>query len=97
MIHEGHEGMRGGGGRDGMNSQCMSFQLHTQDRFAEGRFLPLIDSLSQDWSLTNSEEQDGFTILEFSRSFVSCDPQDLDITVHSFDFTIHMNLTWPPF
>ena len=40
-----------------------------------------MDTLSQDWFLTNSEEENGFTLLEFSRNFTSCDPQDLDITV----------------
>ena len=52
-----------------------------QDRYAEIRDLPPIDIQSQDWFLINSEEQNGFTILEFSRNFTSCDPQDLDITV----------------
>jgi hypothetical protein len=52
-----------------------------QDRYAQGRFLPPIDARSQDWFLTNSEEEDGFTILEFSRNFTSCDPQDLNIDV----------------
>ncbi len=54
-----------------------------QDRYAVGRFLPPIDTVSQDWFLTNSEEEDGFTLLEFSRNFTSCDPQDLDITVRT--------------
>ncbi len=51
-----------------------------QDRYAEGRFLPPIDT-SQDWFLVNSEEENGFTVLEFSRNFTTCDPKDLDITV----------------
>ena len=51
-----------------------------QDRYAEGRFLPPIDE-SQDWFLTNSEEENGYTVLEFFRNLTSCDPQDLDITV----------------
>ena len=37
--------------------------------------------MSQDWFLTNSEEANGYTVLEFSRNFTSCDPQDLDVTV----------------
>ena len=56
--------------------------LHVlQDRFAEFRSRPPIDTIGQDWFLTNSEEAGGFTVLEFSRNFTSCDPQDLDITV----------------
>ena len=54
-----------------------------KDRFAGGRFLPAIDSTSEDWTLTDSEEEDGSTILAFSRNTISCDPQDLDITVLS--------------
>ena len=51
-----------------------------KDRFAEARSLPPIDP-SQDWFLLNSEEENGFTILEFSRNFTTCDDRDLDITV----------------
>ena len=57
---------------------------NSQDRYAEARRLPGIDMVSQDWFLINSEETDGFTVLEFSRNFTSCDPQDLDITVCSY-------------
>jgi hypothetical protein len=51
-----------------------------QDRYAQVQALPPIDP-SQDWFLVNSEESDGYTVLEFSRNFTSCDPLDLDITV----------------
>ena len=55
--------------------------MHSQDRYAEARRQPVIDTQSQDWFLVNSREEGGFTLLEFSRNFTSCDPQDLDITV----------------
>ncbi len=53
----------------------------SQDRHAEGRFLPAIDE-SQDWTLVGGEEENGRTILEFTRPFLSCDDDnDLDILV----------------
>ena len=51
-----------------------------QDRFAEVRATPPIDQ-QQDWRLVTAEEQDGYTILEFSRKLITCDDRDLDITV----------------
>ena len=54
--------------------------ISSQDRYAEGTFLPPIDQ-SQDWFLINSEEENGFTVLEFSRNFTTCDDRDRDITV----------------
>jgi len=51
-----------------------------QDRYAEGRFLPPIDD-SQDWTLEYGEQENGYTVLEFSRNLTTCDPRDLDIKV----------------
>ena len=51
-----------------------------QDRFAEDRAPPTIDA-SQDWYLKNGEEENGFTILEFSRKYITCDDKDLPVTV----------------
>ena len=51
-----------------------------QDRFAGGRVPPTIDE-QQDWILEGGEEENGFTILEFSRKYVTCDKYDLPITV----------------
>ena len=51
-----------------------------QDRFAPDRVPPTIDE-SQDWELKSGEEEEGFTILEFSRKYVTCDDDDLPITV----------------
>ena len=48
--------------------------LTFQDRFAFGRFQPLIDP-KQDWYLTEAEEEDGYTQLEFNREFNTCDEE----------------------
>jgi hypothetical protein len=49
------------------------------DRYAVGRYTPPIDPV-QNWFLTNAEQEDGYTILEFWRNFTSCDTaNDLDI------------------
>ena len=53
---------------------------HLQDRFAPGRVPPVIDE-QQDWDLVGGEEESGFTILEFSRKYITCDDKDLPITV----------------
>ena len=56
------------------------FEYVVQDRYAERRVLPPIDA-SQDWFLSFGEEEDGYTILEFSRNLTTCDPKDLDVDV----------------
>ena len=53
-----------------------------QDRYATGRFLPPVD-LSQDWFLVSGEEENGYTILEFTRNLTSCDMNDLNIEVNA--------------
>lgn len=54
--------------------------LLLQDRFATDRFLPPIDE-SQDWILVSGEEENGFTILEFTRDLITCDDNDLEVKV----------------
>ena len=54
--------------------------LSLQDRYAERRVLPRRDA-SQDWFLSFGEEEDGYTILEFSRNLTTCDSKDLNIDV----------------
>ena len=54
--------------------------LHLQDRFAFQQALPPIDP-SQDWFLVRGEEDDGYTILEFTRNWTTCDDRDRDIEV----------------
>lgn len=53
-----------------------------QDRYALDRYLPPIDA-SQDWHLVNGSEENGATVLEFTRKFTTCDDKDLDIKVSS--------------
>ena len=54
--------------------------LTVQDRFATSRSPPPVDD-QQDWTLLQGEEEGGFTILEFTRKYVTCDDNDLPITV----------------
>jgi len=61
-----------------MHLPCMC--THLQDRFATARALPPIDA-QQDWCLVEGEEEDEFTILEFSRNYTTCDEYDLTIQV----------------
>ena len=51
-----------------------------QDRFAVQEALPPIDS-SQDWFLVRGVEEGGYTILEFTRNWTTCDDRDRDISV----------------
>ena len=51
-----------------------------QDRYAFGRFTPVIDK-EQNWFLISGKEENGITILQFWRKFTSCDDYDMDITV----------------
>ena len=44
------------------------------------RRTPIIDS-QQDWYLINGEEEGGYTTLEFTRHFTTCDDNDLEIKV----------------
>ena len=52
-----------------------------QDCFATDRYLPPVDE-SQDWFLVSGEEENGHTVLEFTRNLTTCDDNDLDIKVH---------------
>ena len=54
--------------------------LYLQDRYAEREALPPIDP-SQDWFLVRGEEDGGYTILEFTRNWTTCDDRDRDIEV----------------
>ena len=53
----------------------------TQDRFAAiAHILPPIDE-SQDWYLVNSDQQNGYTMMEVTRQLVTCDKKDVPIRV----------------
>ena len=54
--------------------------IHLQDRFAFQQALPPIDP-SQDWFLVRGMEDGGYTILEFTRNWTTCDDRDRDIEV----------------
>ena len=58
----------------------MMFDAILQDRFAVDRYLSPVDE-SQDWFLVSGEEENGHTILEFTRNLTTCDDKDLDIKV----------------
>ena len=45
-----------------------------------GESLPPIDD-SQDWTVVNGQEADGYTVIHFTRSWVTCGDRDRDITV----------------
>ena len=57
-----------------------------QDRFAEARATPPIDE-SQDWSLVGAEEDDGYTVLEFTRNYYSCD-DDYDLNIEASELQV---------
>ena len=59
------------------NFHCIQY---LQDRFAVQQSLPPIDP-SQDWFLVRGMEEGGFTILEFTRNWTTCDDRDRDILV----------------
>ena len=66
----------------------MRFVIHSliidmQDRHTVCRCTPVIDS-QQDWYLLNGQEEGGYTILEFTRNFTTCDDNDLVIKVCRF-------------
>ena len=52
--------------------------LLLQDRFAEGRFLPPVDT-QQDWTMVSGREENGWTIMAFSRALQTGDDRDRDI------------------
>ena len=51
-----------------------------QDRFAAQQSLPPIDP-SQDWFLVKGMEEGGYTMIEFTRNWTTCDDKDRDISV----------------
>ena len=54
--------------------------MYLQDRFAFQQALPPIDP-RQNWFLVRGMEDGGYTILEFTRSWITCDDRDRDIEV----------------
>ena len=64
--------------------KCFKYLVHVhvsfQDRHALGEYEPIIDE-SQDVTLLAANQNDTHTILRFSRPYVTCDENDMDITV----------------
>ena len=57
-----------------------------QDRFADARALPPVDS-QQDWTLVAGKEENGWTIVAFNRALQTGDAHDRDIVqvcMHAF-------------
>ena len=58
---------------------CILF-FSIKDRLATSRSSPAVDE-QQDWTLVEGKEEGGFTVLEFTRKYITCDKNDLPITV----------------
>ena len=64
-----------------------------QDRYADQRSKPAIDNM-QDWFLISAAINNGYTELEFSRNFTTCDNEskDLDILVSLWKYESNTKL-----
>ena len=58
----------------------LSAMFLLQDRFAFKQSRPPIDP-QQDWFIISGENMDGYTVLQFSRKWVTCDERDRNILV----------------
>ena len=66
----------------------MAVHNSLQDRFANSRSLPPVDP-HQDWFLLRAEEENGYTTLEFTRNYTSCDNRDRNINVSQlYSYTV---------
>lgn len=61
-------------------TDLLLFCVLLQDRCAFGYYTPPIDT-EQNWFLTSAEQNDGVTILQFYRDFITCDDNDRNILV----------------
>ena len=64
------------------SATALHVQLFFKDRHALGEYEPLIDD-SQDVTLLVASQNETHTILRFSRPYVTCDENDLDMMVSS--------------
>ena len=60
-----------------------NFVCTLQDRHADGRVMPNIDS-QQDCELISLKEDNGKTTMKFERKLDTCDPQDNKIEVGTY-------------
>ena len=57
---------------------CQWRNVLLQDRFADGRSRPPVDT-QQDWTMVSGREENGWTIMAFSRTLQTGDTRDRDI------------------
>ena len=73
--------------------KCFKCLVHLhvsfQDRHALGEYEPVIDE-SQDVTLLAANQNDTHTILRFSRPYVTCDENDMDITVNINLYNVYL-------
>ena len=68
------------------------YSLTVQDRFADARALPSVDS-QQDWTLVAGKEENGWTIVSFTRALQTGDTRDRDIVqVHTYHEAMYMHM-----
>ncbi|CAF4012623.1 unnamed protein product [Adineta steineri] len=76
-------GISPGGGMKGADIAVgwvdSSGKVYIQDRFAHDKIKPDMDNTTQDWIALKGQEQNGWTALQFKRSFDTCDSMDVPI------------------
>ena len=60
----------------------MIYKKNLKDRYIDSNGFVHIDNHS-DWKLLNSKEVDGYTVFQFKRNLITCDPNDRKIEVKS--------------
>ncbi|CAF3053826.1 unnamed protein product [Rotaria sp. Silwood2] len=56
-----------------------SGNVHFQDRYALSTITPIVDNTTNDWFALQGREQNGWTAIQFKRSFDTCDSMDVSI------------------
>ncbi|CAF3530107.1 unnamed protein product, partial [Rotaria sp. Silwood2] len=51
------------------------------DRYALSTITPIVDNTTNDWFALQGREQNGWTAIQFKRSFDTCDSMDVSIKV----------------
>ena len=63
-----------------------------KDRFATARDVPPVDDITN-WFLLSSDEENGYTVLEFTRYWVTCD-EEKDRVINVSDFSSLFELAY---
>ncbi|CAF4768391.1 unnamed protein product, partial [Rotaria sp. Silwood2] len=50
-----------------------------RDRYALSTITPIVDNTTNDWFALQGREQNGWTAIQFKRSFDTCDSMDVSI------------------